>query len=1566
MSGSKTLWFRPGGSGSFTLNATASDAQSGVGEVVFPDVSGTSGWSGSTGGSDGSSPFASPADYSWTAGAAALGSTTIVATNGAGLSASDSLTVSADSTAPSGQSVGLVGGPFYASLSVPLSLSNGSDSESGVDSASGVVERSQATLAGGSCGSFGSWSAVTLSGGADTSVATDTCYRYRYTISDNVGNSSAASSASATAKVDTSAPTVEIDPPTVTAGAANQYYNAASSTLWFRPAGSGSFTLNATASAGGSGIADVSFPDLSSFDGFSGSGGPDTSSPYSSTSYSWTAAAAGNPDSQDIVATSNSTTTATASITISPDSTAPSGQSATLVGGPWYSTLSVPVTIDNGTDTSAGIDPSSVTLERSEATLSNGNCGSFGSWSTVTLTGGADTTVTAGNCYRYRVTVSDRVGNTSSPSPASASAKVGTATPTVTATAPTAISGAPNQYWAADTKTLYFRPAGSGSFQLTATATDDAAGIDHVTFPDLSSLNGFSGSGGNDSTDPYTSTTYAWTTDATGNPGAKQIVATSNSSQTGSDTVTITPDSTGPSGQTTTLAGGPWYTSLSVPLTLDLGTDTGSGLDTSSLTIERAETTLTNGTCGTFSTWSTITLTGGADTTVQNGNCYRYRITLNDNVGNQSAASTATADAKIDTTAPSAPNLAVSEASAFSYATGTTLYYNPQGSNTGSFDVAATSTDPQSGIAKIAFPAVTGTSGGGDDTTSPYFTTYDWTSSTSTSGAQTVTAHNTAGLTANTTFTLTPDTTAPTGQTINLSTGPWYTTPSIPLTIDTGTDTGAGIDNSTLAVERASATLTAGSCGTFGSWSTVTLTGEADTTVVSGNCYRYRITISDNVGNTSSPSTASANAKIDTTAPSVAVTAPTAVTGTTNQYYQSGSKTLWFRPTGTGSLTLNATASDPQSGVQVGFPDVSGTTGWAGSTGGTDTTSPYSYPADYTWTTGATQLGSTTITATNGAGLSAADSLTISADSTAPTGQTATLTAGPWYTPLSVALTLDNGTDTESGLDTSSGVVERATATLTGGTCGSFGTWSTVTLTAGADTTVTSGNCYRYRYTTTDNVGNTSSPSTASSDAKVDTTAPSTPALTLSESSPLSYVSGTTLYYNAQGTNTASFTVDGTSTDAQSGIQKLTFPNITGITGGGDDTTSPYQGNYTWTNATAASGNQTVTSYNGASTTATSTFTVTKDTTAPTGQTADLAGGPWYTTLSVPLTLDNGTDSGAGVDAASGVVERATATLTNGTCGSFGTWNTVTLTGGADTTVTSGNCYRYRYTITDNVGNTSAPSTATADAKVDTTAPSTPTLTLNESSPLSSVSGTTLYYNPQGSNTGTFTATATSSDAQSGIEASASRPCSAPTGGGTDTSSPYSRLTTGGAPATRQRGQDRNRHQRRGPDELRHLHGHARHDSTDRPDDRSRRRSVVQAPPPSQLALDNGSDAGSGLDTTSQVVERASAALTIGTCGTFGPGRRSRSPAAPTPPSTSGNCYRYRIRISDNVGNTSSNSTATADAKIDTSAPGITATAPTAVTGTANQYYEPVEDALVPPRRHRLIHPERHRKRPPV
>src|SRR5205085_5177850 len=115
------------------------------------------------------------------------------------------------------------------------------------------------------------------------------------------------------------------------------------------------------------------------------------------------------------------------------------------------------------------------------------------------------------------------------------------------------------------------------------------------------------------------------------------------------------------------------------------------------------------------------------------------------------------------------------------YAAGTTLYYNPQGSNSASFDVAATSSDAETAITSIAFPTVFGS----DSlilTTSPYSQIYSWTASASAGGAKTVTSTNGAGLTGSSTFTVTPDTTAPSGVSVSLDGGPYYTSLSVPLT----------------------------------------------------------------------------------------------------------------------------------------------------------------------------------------------------------------------------------------------------------------------------------------------------------------------------------------------------------------------------------------------------------------------------------------------------------------------------------------------------------------------------------------------------------------------------------------------------------------------------------------------------------------------------------------------------------------------------------------------------------------------------------------------------------------
>jgi hypothetical protein len=130
----------------------------------------------------------------------------------------------------------------------------------------------------------------------------------------------------------------------------------------------------------------------------------------------------------------------------------------------------------------------------------------------------------------------------------------------------------------------------------------------------------------------------------------------------------------------------------------------------------------------------------------------------------------------------------------------------------------------------------------------------------------------------------------------------------------------------------------------------------------------------------------------DATAPSISIETPTAVTNPTGQYYDSASGTQWVKGGGSGSFSLTATASDAESGVKsVAFPSVAGTSGWSGSTGGTDTASPYASPANYSWTAGAGSPGTASVTATNNADLTASDTITITADSTAPTGVSASV-----------------------------------------------------------------------------------------------------------------------------------------------------------------------------------------------------------------------------------------------------------------------------------------------------------------------------------------------------------------------------------------------------------------------------------------------------------------------------------------------------------------------------------------------------------------------------------------------
>ena len=251
------------------------------------------------------------------------------------------------------------------------------------------------------------------------------------------------------------------------------------------------------------------------------------------------------------------------------------------------------------------------------------------------------------------------------------------------------------------------------------------------------------------------------------------------------------------------------------------------------------------------------------------------------------------------------------------------------------------------------------------------------------------------------------------------------------------------------------------------------------------------------------------------------------------------------------------------------------------------------------------------------------------------------------------------------------------------------------------------------------------------------------------------YLAGTTLYYRPAAAG--SFTLSSAVADGGSGPDSATYPAVgqAGWTHALETVSTPAGGPYassafSWTNA--ASGElqlrrrPPLTPGRRANTSDT-TLNVTEDSTAPTGHSVTVTGGPVLNALSIPFVLVDGSDAGAGLDTASRSVTRQVASLTNGVCGSFS--DDAFAVSSPDTGVMSGNCYRYVFTIADRVGNVSATATSAA-VQVDTDAPDAPTQVITESAADAHAVGSTLFYLPSGS--GTFTVTATATDAQSGVD----------------------------------------------------------------------------------------------------------------------------------------------------------------------------------------------------------------------
>ncbi len=785
--------------------------------------------------------------------------------------------------------------------------------------------------------------------------------------------------------------------------------------------------------------------------------------------------------------------------------------------------------------------------------------------------------------------------------------------------------------------TIYYRGTGGGSggsFKLRNIVSDGGSGPASSSTAALGgTATGWSHTPSTVSSPaggPYDSNTFTWSEGASSTPTEVVTGADAAGNTTAAAALTFTNDSAAPTGGALTVNGvaasGAGSTSSSATGSFTIGTrtdytDAGSGLATSTLTRQTATLTSSNGiaagTCGSFGTATTIT--GSPAQTLTGPSCYQFTLTGTDNVGNTAAVSTTVA---VDSTAPSAPVVTLSAPTGNAYLTGTTAYINPQAGKSGGFTATATSTDPDSGIQKLNFPGLTGFSaGGGDHTTTPYATTYTWTGAVAATGSQTVTATNTTGLTATGTFTVTPDTTAPSGAALTVNgvaasgTGSSSSSTTGSFTVGTRTDYtdgGSGLASSILL--RQSATLSstdgmsAGTCGSFGG--AVTITGSPAQVLTGPACYLYTLTGTDNVGNTATLWT---TVMVDSTAPSAPVVTLSAATGST---YLAGT-TAYVNPQAgkSGGFTATATSTDPDTGIQkLNFPAL---TGFSAGGGDMHTTTPYA--TAYAWTGAVAATGGQTVTATNTIGLTATGIFTVTPDTTAPSGAALTVNgvaasgAGSTSSSTTGSFAIGARTDyTDGGSGLATSTLTRQTATLTSsngiaaGTCGSFGTATTITGTPAQ--TLTGPACYLYTLTGTDNVGNAAAVSTT---VIVDSTAPSAPVVTLSAATGNTYLSGTTAYVNPQAGKSGGFTATATSTDPDTGIQKLNFPALTGFTaGGGDDTTSPYATTYTWTGAVAATGSQTVTATNNTGLTATGAFTVTPDTTAPTGDALVVNGTP--------------------------------------------------------------------------------------------------------------------------------------------------------------------------------------------------------------------------------------------------------------------------------------------------------------------------------------------------------------------
>lgn len=631
--GGASIYFRSAVAGSFALTNTVADGASGPASATFPAVS-SAGWTHPaetvTSGT-GTNPITyTSSTFTWAPGAATPSPLSVVGRDVVGNTVTTAVTFAADNTGPTGSALTVngvaasgAGTTSTARLAFPINVRTDFSTDAGAGVATSVLTRESATFAGGACGSFGS--PVTVTGNPSQTGLSTGCYRYTLTGTDNVGNASAIAT---TVRYDATAPTQSVSL-TSPGGASLTGAN-----LYIRTAAAGSFTLTAAVTDAQTGPASVLFPAVTTA-GWThpvqtvttGTGSLPTVA-YTSSTYSWTTGA-GRPGATTLTASDAIGNTGTTALTFVRDNTVPV-TGALTVNGTASSTAGTTSFNRTGAFTIARTDYTdaasgilSSVLTLEQATLTNNVCGPYGA--ATTLTGAPPQSGLASGCYRYSLTGVDRVGNTANRSTV---VKVDREIP---------LAGALTVNGTAATT------AGTTTFARTdfpinvrTDWTDAASGINTSTLTRAqATLTG------------NTCGTFGATTTLTGSPLQTGLTTncyryvltgTDRAGNTASVSSTVKLDVLAPVTGALTVngvaatAGGSTSTSNAASYTVARTdyTDANSGLASSTLT--RSFATLTGATCGTFGAPTTL-----AGAPAQSGlavGCYRYTLTGVDNAGN--------------------------------------------------------------------------------------------------------------------------------------------------------------------------------------------------------------------------------------------------------------------------------------------------------------------------------------------------------------------------------------------------------------------------------------------------------------------------------------------------------------------------------------------------------------------------------------------------------------------------------------------------------------------------------------------------------------------------------------------------------------------------------------------------------------------------------------------------------------------------------------------------------------------------------------------------------------------